>query len=486
MNEHCAQRKNHRSRFLLLGLVSLCALILPIQSIAMSEKKAAEIGLEMYQKITASTPIYLETRINKYVNDVGQKLVANSDDPEQNYKFTIIDSPDINAFATPGGYIYVHRGILTYMNSEAQLAAVLAHEIAHVTEDHASRQQRAQLGSNIVTGLATILTQSTEVGRASAMWGAATVTGYGRDMELEADRFGAKTMQKSGYNPQAMIEMIALLKDHERFSKKKARESGKKTQTYHGLFSSHPRNDQRLRQVIQSAGGKETEPGGIDNIAQFRIATNQLPWGINFNAQSTTLKRFRHPQYYYQVDFPKGWEFEAGKSQLSAKASTTDTAKGQAIITLERKARTTEPPAQFIDTRLGIPRLKKAEPLSQARLKGHTGIASANLTGGDEQRIAVIYYGRGAYVFTASSPGHSLTRWDKDFLAIIRSFRPYSVRRAQTTKTVHYVKAKPGATYGKLAHQLKLGDHGEEELRLINSAYPSGEPKTGQWIKIIR
>ena len=460
-------------------------LFAPSIGLALSEKKAAQIGQEMYQKITANLPIYRELQLNNYLNRVAKKLVENSDSPEKNFTFTIIDSPDINAFATPGAYIYINRGLLTYMNSEAQLAAVLAHEIAHVTEDHAASQKRAQTGSNIVAGLMTILTRSSEVGRASALWGAATVRGYGRDMELDADRVGAEIMQASGYKPQAMIEMIALLKDHERFSKKQARESGQKVQTYHGLFASHPRNDQRLREIINNAGDKDLKRNTFtsrdaDNIAQFRIATNQLPWGENFDAETTTPNRFRHSRYRYQLDFPQDWEFQEKQNIVNAKFS-------DATLSVERKKRTPESPEDFIRSTLDISRLSKGEAINQARLKGYTGISQQ--TNDTQQRIAVIYYGRGAYVFTGkmlTETNTKLSQYDNDFLAIIRSFRPTLTRSAQRTKTIHYVKAKAGASYAKLARQLKLGVKGEAELRLINNAYPHGEPTAGQWIKIIR
>lgn len=469
--------------FILLFCLGLC--FVSTSGLALSEKKAARIGQEMYQQLTENLPVYQEPGINKYLNQVAQKLVENSDSPGQKFTFTIIDSPDINAFATPGGYIYINRGLLNYMNSEAQLAAVLAHEIAHITEDHASSQQRAQTGSNILAGVLTVLTRSSEVGRASAMWGTATVRGYGRDMELEADRVGARIMRASDYNPQAMIEMIALLKDHERFSKKLARESGQKIQTYHGLFASHPRNDQRLREIIKDAGGTETEHQGLSKVAQFRVATDGLPWGENFEAQVANSSRFRHSRYRYQLDFPQGWEFEESQNLVSANSA-------DAGMTIERKQRRTTSPEEFIRNTLNIPKLSKAEAINPARLKGHTGLARDS--SGEQRRIAVIYYGRGAYVFSAgmskkkiNNTKHiELDQRDNDFLAIIRSFRPYDARRAGSTKTIRYVKATGGATYAKLARQLKLGASGEDELRLINQAYPRGEPQAGQWIKIIR
>ena len=109
--------------------------------VVMSESKEAKIGQEMYAEIQKEGAIYDDRELQDYVNRVGQRLVANSDRPDLPFTFTVIDSPDLNAFATPGGYVYIHRGLLAYLDSEAELAGVLGHEIAHVTARHAARQR---------------------------------------------------------------------------------------------------------------------------------------------------------------------------------------------------------------------------------------------------------------------------------------------------------------------------------------------------------
>ncbi|MFM7275817.1 MAG: M48 family metalloprotease, partial [Gammaproteobacteria bacterium] len=175
------------------------AFLLALQGVhvqAMSEKKEAEIGKKMYDEILAKMRVYDNPRVVEYINRLGEELVANSDRPELDFTFTVLDSPDINAFATPGAYIYVNRGLLAYLDSEAELAGVIAHEIAHVTERHASRQdwmnKGSAIGSAVVGILAAISTGSGALGSvtqdAASMAGTAMVRGYGRDMELEADR----------------------------------------------------------------------------------------------------------------------------------------------------------------------------------------------------------------------------------------------------------------------------------------------------------
>ena len=244
-------------------IAALAALWLaPATAMAMSEKKEIGIGREMHQEILAKIPVYANAAVADYVGRIGQQLARDSDRPGLEYTFTVLDSPDINAFATPGGYVYINRGLLAYLQSEAELAAVLAHEIAHITERHASRQdvmaKTSSVASLALGVLAAIGTGSGAVGGvaqdAASSAGTAMVRGYGRDMELEADREGAKFMHRSGYDPLAMIEVLGALKEQESFARLRAKEAGRKPAVYHGVFSTHPRNDERLKEVIAAAG----------------------------------------------------------------------------------------------------------------------------------------------------------------------------------------------------------------------------------------
>ena len=483
-------------------------------ALAMSEKKAAKIGKEMYDKIIAEMPIYAKQKLNNYVSAIGERIVKYSDKPNAAFTFTVIDSPEINAFATPGGYVYINRGLLSYMNSEAQLAAVLAHEIAHITAQHAARQKRAQTGSNVVAGVLAVFTGSAEVGEATAMWGAAAVKGYGRDMELEADAIGARYLTRAGYPGQAMITIISQLKDHERLMKKRAKESGKKVQSYHGLFSTHPRNDKRLLKMVKQSSTEGKSKSGNPGIAEFRVATEGLPWGQTRQTPQQKDNRYYDNKLNFTFDYPDGWQFEKQGQQIIGQPVDKS-----ATLSLKIKARTLDTPNQFIKNQLGIAFIKKSEPIAIARLQGHTGLVASNNSDSDT-RLAVIYYGRRAFVFEgkvhtgslseqhvvaetpekASSDSSSTTSnntnkassgsshtYDNEFKSIIASFKPRPPRRrVNQSAAIHYVKASSSATYAKLAKHLNLGKYGTDQLRLINGHYPGGEPQKGQWIKIIR
>ena len=492
----------------LLSVLLFIALPSKAQQVLMlSDKKAASIGRQMYDEVTAQIPVVMDKTITEYVDKVGQKIARHSDAPDDEYTFTVLDSPDINAFATPGGYVYINRGLLAYMNSESQLAAVLGHEVAHITAEHAASQQLAQASSSIIAGILAILTRSSDVGEATAQWGAASVKGYGREMELEADALGNKFLHRAGYNPDAMLAIISQLKAHERYTKKRSADAGKNTPTYHGLFASHPRNDKRLREVLKLSSNADENP--VKTIApnidrgNFRVATNGLAWGNSSAAKKKQPNRFYHNKLRFQFDYPPGWIFN--EKGLSINGHNK---QQSATLTLDIKARTLDSPADFIKNSLGIPFIKKSETLIINGLKAHTGIIpTTNDT--IEQRITVIYYGRSAYAFRGQVNDGSLNdkadnnandnasektthkteqSYDKDFLSIASSFKPRSLREIQSQKpqAIYYVKAKAGATYARLSAHLKLGRYGADHLRLINGDYPSSEPTVGEWIKIIR
>jgi predicted Zn-dependent protease len=185
------------------------------------------------------------------VNGIGQALARKSHRNNIRYTFTVLDDPTVNAFALPGGYIYITTGLMAYLNSEAELAGVLGHEIGHVTARHGVQQQSASIASAILIDI--IARKSGRDGKSLNQFGTALIRGYGREHELQADKLGAEYLARVGYQPQSMIDVVSVLKAQEEFDKLQARQEGRQAQAYHGVFSSHPSNDLRLQEVISAA-----------------------------------------------------------------------------------------------------------------------------------------------------------------------------------------------------------------------------------------
>lgn len=221
--------------------------------VMMSERQEVSLGAGLHKQIITKYKPYNNASLQAYVNQIGQMLASKSHRNNIKYSFLVVDDPSINAFALPGGYIYITRGLMAYLNSEAELAGVLAHEIGHVTARHGARQQTRDTLTNVLASVV-----ANKYGNAKAINSIATATtrGYGRSHELEADRLGAEYLARSGYDPKNMIRVIEVLKAQEQFSALIARSEGRQPPSYHGLFSTHPSNDQRLHQVVGAANAK--------------------------------------------------------------------------------------------------------------------------------------------------------------------------------------------------------------------------------------
>jgi predicted Zn-dependent protease len=451
--------------------------------VLMSEHSEIKKGKEMHEEMIKKGAAYDDQKVQNYVNRIGQDLAAHSDRPDIPYTFTVIDDANINAYAFPGGYIYINRGLMVYLDNEAELAAVLAHEIGHVTARHAVRQQTAAKANQTMSQMAYVFTGSADLAQASNTYGTSLVRGYGRDHELEADSEGATYLYNSGYNPDALLEVIGVLKDQEQYNRVKAQASGKKTQAYHGLFSTHPRNDKRLQQVVSTASELETrQPKQIDP-AEFRKAMDGLAYGKSSTTAQRQENRYYHNKLGFTFAYPAEWSV-APTSKAIVVQDATDDAK--VVLTVQRKD-TSVTTREFLDQKLNAPKLFQSTALSQAGLAGHTGI-SPSIDGENRRRLAVLYSGRKAYLFEGEvTDDRSFDSEDAQFLQVIESFRPMkrSEREGKKQQHISYVQAEPGTTYASLARGVRIRD-AENQLRLMNGHYPSGEPRAGDWIKIVK
>lgn len=254
--------------------------------VLMSEQQEVSLGTGLHKQVIQQYKPYNNPALQAYVNNLGQQLAQRSHRNNIRYHFMVVDDSGINAFALPGGYIYITRGLMAYLGSEAELAGVLGHEIGHVTARHSARQHSRETVSSILVSVI-----GNKVGGTSALNTVATasVRGFGRDHELQADRLGAEYLARVGYRPENMIDVVRVLKDQEEFSKFLAKSEGKQPPTYHGTFSTHPSNDKRLHEVVNAAkrfptaGTRGENPGGYLQRIQ----------GMSFNINKTQKGQIR-------------------------------------------------------------------------------------------------------------------------------------------------------------------------------------------------
>ncbi len=235
-----------------------------------SEAQARQIGAAQYREgqQTQGGIYYLDPGLNAYVAAVGRKLAAVSDVPNLDYEFVVLNNPVPNAWALPGGKIAVNRGLLTYLEDESQLAAVLAHEIVHAAAGHGASQMSRSVLLGIGLQVAGAATATSEFGdlvqAGSELGSAAWMASYGRDDELEADRYGMLYMSRAGYDPQGAV---ALQRTFVRLSE------GRSASFADGLFASHPPSQQRVDANIRTASQL---PVGETGRAAYQNAFRQV------------------------------------------------------------------------------------------------------------------------------------------------------------------------------------------------------------------
>jgi len=445
--------------------------------VLMSEVQEIELGRKSHIAILKQYTRYEDLEIQAMVNRLGQKLAAQSHRSDLTFTFTVLDSPEVNAFALPGGYVYITRGIMAYLKSEEELAGVLGHEIGHVTARHGVRQQTAQMASGAFGMIIAVATGDANLAKASNYAGAALVSGYGRSHELEADRLGAEYLARINYDPESMLEVIGVLKDQELFARERARETGETAPMgYHGVFSSHPENDQRLQEVIVAAKKfQTTEPEKIDS-AEYLNKLDGMTFG-NSEVQGIVRKNaFFHRDLDLHLIFPDGWKLINQPARLLGVSSDAK----QLIQFVLGEANAGELKTYL---RKAFPGLKSGQALGGDI---YTGVSVLDSPWGKRKgRVAAVRHK--SNVFIVMGVGQS-TLSKSSFDATLQSIGRLSVeqRKLARGKKIKLIRARSGDTFASLAEQSNIDQFEVSTLRLLNDLYPDGELQVGQYIKIVK
>jgi predicted Zn-dependent protease len=234
-----------------------------------SVEEEIALGRQAQRQVKSQVPEVIDRPVVAYVQSIGRRLAARAGGPQYPYSFSVANYREINAFALPGGPVWVHRGILHASENEAQLAGVLAHEIAHIARRHAADQLTKSLVANGLLGLLGAMLGNDRSARTAQIAAQALAGGYmlkfSRDDERDADRVGARIMRQAGWDPREMIAFMEILR----------REHGRDPGSVEVFLSSHPGPAERIELLRTEVGNK----------ASGRRDSNQ------FHAIQTRLKR---------------------------------------------------------------------------------------------------------------------------------------------------------------------------------------------------
>ena len=270
----------------------------------MSKEKESKVGRKEHPKILKQFGgEYFKGSLNAYIRFIGKKLAAVSEVPNLPFRFTILNDERVNAFALPGGYVYITRGLLALANNEAEIAGVLAHEIAHITARHTAQRYSAAMAANIGLNLFGVLGSAaglpSGIGQVASFGANAAIQGYSRNQELQADMLGVRYMTRAGYSPNGMTSFFKVLAAHSKLSTK---QMGRNTQAYN-IMSTHPRTEDRIIKAIKMAKSKIIK-NPIYGRREYLKQIDNMVFGDTLRQGIRRGNQFIHPFLRFKFSVP--------------------------------------------------------------------------------------------------------------------------------------------------------------------------------------
>lgn len=375
-----------------------------------TESQEIEMGRQAAEEAARSIGLVDDPALQDYVNRLGMQMARASERPELPWSFRVVDDPTPNAFALPGGFIFVTRGLLGMMRNEAELMSVLGHEIGHVTARHSvtliSRAQLAQIG----LGVGAIL--SPTVARLGDLAGGGLsllFLHYGRDAERQADDLGFRYMLQQGYDARQMINVFAALQ--------RAGEAAGQSPLPSWL-ATHPYPQERIQRIQQHLTQLQ-QP-----LDQARVGTDDyltrlegLVYGVNPRNGFFRGTQFLHPDLRFRLDFPQGW-----RTQNLTQAVMAGSPQQDAVMQLTLATGTPDQAASRFFNQQGI----AGDRVTRQTINGLpavTGYFQAQTQEGQIGGVAAfIAHENRTYQLLAYTPAQLLGRYDAAFRATVGSF----------------------------------------------------------------
>jgi predicted Zn-dependent protease len=445
-------------------------LVSEAQEIAMGQQADAEVRREM--------GMYDDPELQRYVSEIGNRLAQLSHRPNLPWQFAVVDHPAVNAFALPGGFIYITRGILPYINDEAELAGVLGHEIGHVTARHAAQQAtRAMLGQGALIGLGIFVPATRPLGDVSSAGLGVLFLKYGRDDEKEADRLGVEYASRGGWDPAGVPDLLQTLARMDELSERGVP----------NWLSTHPDPGARVAEV-QPVAAKFATPAAKDrNRDEFFRHINGLVVGDNPEDGVVRGNTFLHPPLRFAVEFPDGWDVMNSPSQVAAREADqahymllqlVEQPQGRTIEEIAARAMADAKFKRIDGQRTTINGLDAFVGLYQGQLDGigRVTMRAAHIAKG----------GRQVYVLAGFAPEKEYQSIDADVTKSINTFRELSASEASNVKPnrLDFYTVRAGDTWQSIA-QRGGGLVKPTDLAIMNHHPVNEQPSPGERIKIV-
>ncbi|WP_416896692.1 MAG: M48 family metalloprotease [Minwuia sp.] len=456
------------------------------QFTTISQEQEREIGRQQHPQVLAEFGgAYNDPQLQAYVDRVGRRLAQNAELPAEQFTFTVLDTPVVNAFALPGGYVYMTRGMMAVLNTEAELAGVLGHEIGHVTARHGATRQTRGLFANLAVIGAAVLTGSQEIAQLGQVAAQGYLASYSRDQESQSDSLGIRYLSRSGYDPQGMTDGLRALQRHGDLM---ARMSGQQAQQM-SFFSTHPQTPERI-----SATQREARAATIDGEARvgreaYLDALDGMIYGSSPAQGFVRGNRFSHPELRFTFTVPEGYRMDNLPHAVIASPSN-----GRDFIVFDqepdrRTAASAGSMSGYISQRWAAEaQLSNLQRFTVDGMPAATAVAQATANGQpvSVRLVAIRYDAEHIYRFMFVAPRGSLNARSSE--NTINSFRRLSASEASQLQPlrIEVVRVQSGDTIQKLTRFDIQDGFEDDRFRVINGFDRGDGLRAGMDVKVIR
>jgi predicted Zn-dependent protease len=430
------------------------------------------MGRQADTGVIASIGLYPDPALQSYVQELGKKLAATSERPNLPWTFRVVDDPAVNAFAIPGGFVYVTRGILTHMTNEAELATVMGHEIGHVTARHTAHQMSEEQVASLGLAVGSIASShiAKYAGLASQAMGLLFLK-FSRDNENEADALGVRYSSRANYDSRQMVNVMQMLDKLESSSGGRLPE----------WLATHPDPGNRVEHINSVIAGTKTDfAGAVVNTSGYARRLDGMIFGMNPREGFFRGSEFLHPELRFRMTFPSGWQTQNAKSAVAATSPQQD---ATVQLTLAQGSNADQAARAFMSQE-GV----QAGTLSRENINGlsaATAPFAANTQNGTLQGQAVfIQYGNTVFQLLAYGPQQSWSNNQGAAQRSLSSFGPLTdpaILGVQPQR-VSLITLERRTTIAELAQQ-RPAPVSVATLALINQTEPNAPLEPGRIVK---
>jgi predicted Zn-dependent protease len=442
-----------------------------------SEQDEIAIGKQTDVQIKNQYGIYNDPALNDYVARVGASLGPHTHRSHLEYHFSVLDSPVVNAFAVPGGYVYVTRGILALMRSEAELAVVLGHELGHVNARHSIHRmsEQALFGLGLAVGSSLNKTVADIAGIAGVGIQLLFLK-YSRDDERQADQLGVEYSRKGGYNPGEMIDFFASL---EKMGDLSGRHS------IPGFLSTHPLTSERIQNtkdmLLESDSNLQVKPATYLNQVENMI------YGDDPRQGYVEKNTFYHPEMRFSFGFPQGWQLQNMPAQVII---GSDDGEAAIILQAEKSSEDLQNYARNLTADNQNLKFLRDRNRKINGLTAYQQLYNYYPQDSPDLRILLsfIKYGSYIYTFTALSTITNFDQYDNQFERLVSSFRRLTNRfyLNRQPKRIKLHKANGRQNLQKIFQGAEIKEDLWSRFAIMNGMELSGTPPRNTFIKIMK